>query len=283
MLTVDQVTPPCAYHGEGPVWHEGWGGLRCVDMLAGDVLCVDTTSGSHDRIHVSNVAAAVRPRSSGGMVVATERGFALVRESGKVDQLDELWSDPSIRMNDGGCDPSGAFYCGSMAYDMRPGAGRLYRLNTDLTTSVVIGSVTVSNGLAWSPDGSVAYYVDSPTQRIDMFEYSPARGLESRRPAVRVDARYGMPDGLTVDCAGNLWVALWGGGAVHCYTPQGELLERIELPVRQVTACVFGGADLGDLYITTSQLQDSGGQPGAGAIYRARPGATGVPALSFAA
>src|SRR5215213_8514930 len=145
------VTDPVAFHGEGPVWSQRWGSLRWVDMLAGDVLSL-TASGEVDRRHVGAVAAAVRPRTRGGAVIAVERGFALEDGDGTVTPLPEVWSDPGVRMNEGGCDPDGRFWCGSMAYDQAPGAAAMYRLDPDGAVSRVLDGITVSNGLAWSPD-----------------------------------------------------------------------------------------------------------------------------------
>ncbi|MFD2422502.1 SMP-30/gluconolactonase/LRE family protein [Amycolatopsis pigmentata] len=281
MSTVDQVTDPLSYHGEGPVWFAGWPGLRWVDMLAGDVLELDAVTREVSRHHVGTVAAALRPRPDGGAVLAVERGFALANHSlDEIEPLGELWSDSGVRMNEGGCDPDGRFYCGSMAYDTRAGAGKLYRLDAGGTVRTVLTGVTISNGLAWSPDGTTAYYIDTPSQRIDRFDYDGE--LTGRRPAVLVPPEAGAPDGMTVDADGRLWVALWGGSAVHCYTPEGKLEERVTLPVTQVTACAFGGPDLDELFITTSrQGIGDGEQPEAGALFSYRPGVRGIPVLTF--
>jgi sugar lactone lactonase YvrE len=283
LSTVEQITDPLAEHGEGPVWHAGWPGLRWVDMLAGDVLELDRPTGRVTRHHVGTVAAALRPRQDGGAVLALERGFALANHDlTEIHLLPELWSDPGIRMNDGDCDPDGRFYCGSMAYDMRPGAGALYRLDQDGTAAAVLTGVTISNGLAWSPDNATAYYVDTPTQRVDAFDYDPDAGLSNRRPAVHIPTDAGAPDGLTVDAEGNLWVALWGGSAVRCYSPTGELLDHLDVPTSQVTACTFGGPDLDELYVTTSRQDvDPAAQPEAGALFRAHPGTRGLPTRSY--
>lgn len=282
MTRAEQLTEPHAHHGEGPVWTERWG-LRWVDMLAGDVLTL-RPGGHVDRNRVGAVAAMLRPRRDGGAVIAVERGFALAGDDlADPRPLPPLWSDPGIRMNEGGCDPAGRVYCGSMAYDKRRGAGALYRMDPDGRVEVAVPGVTVSNGLAFSPDGATAYYVDTGTRRVDAFDWDPDRGLHGRRPLVRVPEGAGAPDGLTVDAEGCLWVALWGGSAVRRYTPAGALDGVVELPVTQVTACAFGGPDRRDLFVTTSREEVApGSQPVAGAVFRAEVGVRGLPVLPFA-
>jgi sugar lactone lactonase YvrE len=278
----EQLTDPVAYHGEGPVWSERWGGLRWVDMLAGDVLSL-AADGTIGRRHVGAVAACVRPRLGGGAVIAIERGFALEDAGGQVTPLGELWSDERVRMNEGGCDPDGRFYCGSMAYDERPGAAALYRLDPDGSAHLVLEGLTISNGLDWSPDGDRAYYVDSPTHSIDTFDYEPEAGLVRRRPFVEIAADLGDPDGLTVDREGGVWVALWGGSAVHRYSPEGDLDLVVEVGARQVTACALGGADLDRLFITTSREGlGSGEDPLAGSLFTVEAGVRGQPVREFA-
>jgi sugar lactone lactonase YvrE len=273
----EQITASVAYHAEGPVWVDR---LHWVDMLAGDVLSLGP-DGTVDRRHVGSVVAALRPRTSGGFVYAVERGFALDDGVGTpVRALPELWTTDAVRMNEGGCDPDGRFYCGSMAYDETPGAASLYRLDPDGSVTAVMRDLTVSNGLEWSPDGRLAYYVDSATGRIDVLDYERERGLTNRRPFVVIET--GAPDGLTVDAEGGIWVAIWGGGAVHRYTPEGLLSEVIELPATQVTACTFGGADLDVLFITTSREGlPASDEPAAGALFRVRPGVAGRPVRPF--
>lgn len=285
MIAVEQVTESCTHHGEGPVWDVDASVLRWVDMLAGDVLTFDPASGEVARMHVGEVAAALRPRAEGGLVIANERGFCLLdRDETRPRQAAEAWTDPDVRMNDGGCDPQGRFYCGSMAYDASPGRGALYRFDLDGSVSQVLDGVTISNGIAWSRDGTHVYYIDSPTQRVDVFDFEPGAGtFENRRPVVEVDPDDGLPDGMTLDAEGGLWVAIFNGGAVRHYTPDGRLDAVVDLGPRRVTACTFGGVDLGDLYITTSReglTPDE--QPTAGALFRCRPGVQGLPALTYA-
>ena len=281
-MRAEQVTDPVAYHGEGPVWSTRWGGLRWVDMLAGDVIELSDDGAIHRR-HVGSIAAAIRPRARGGAVIGVERGFALEEPDGTLTQLESLWTHDRVRMNEGACDPDGRFYCGSMAYDRSPGGGSLYRLDPDRSVHAVVEHVTISNGLDWSPDGSRAYYNDTETYRVDVFDYDRDSGLSARRPFVEIRPEHGRPDGLTVDAYGGVWVAMNNGGAVHRYSTDGRLDAVVDVPARKVTACTFGGPHLDQLFITTSReglAPDD--DPLAGSLFRADTGIAGQLVREFA-
>jgi len=174
-----QLTAPEATHAEGPVFCADWGGLRWVDMLAGDILHLDAKTGAVERWSVGRVAAAFRPRTTGGMIIATEREFVVGDFGGPVRSVGVAFTDPAIRFNDGGCDPAGRFLCGTMAYAGTPGAGSLYRLaGEDIET--VIDKVTISNGLEWTADAERVFYVDTPTGRVDQFDSDVGGGALSK-------------------------------------------------------------------------------------------------------
>ncbi|MGY1803346.1 SMP-30/gluconolactonase/LRE family protein [Blastococcus sp. SYSU D00922] len=279
-MRAEQLTDAIAFHGEGPVWWPDGTGLRCVDMLAGDVLTL-AADGTVGRVHVGDVAAVVRPRAGGGAVIAVERGFALQDADGAVTTLDPVWTDPGIRMNEGGCDPQGRLWCGSMAYDQTPGAAAMHRLDPDGSVRRVFGDLTVSNGLEWSPDGSLVYYADTATHRIDVLDYDRETGLTGRRPFVTLGDD-GNPDGLTVDAEGGVWVALYGAGAVHRYDSTGRLDAVVEVPTPNTTACTLGGPDLDQLFVTTSrQGMGPDDDPRAGALFRVEAGVRGLPVRAF--
>jgi sugar lactone lactonase YvrE len=170
-----------------------------------------------------------------------------------------------------------------MAYAKTPGAAALYRLDPDGSTRVVLEHVTISNGLEWSPDGSRAYYTDTETHRVDVFDYDREAGLTNRRALVHVPPDDGRPDGLTVDAEGGVWVALNRSGTVRRYTPQGTADAVVEVPPRQVTACTFGGERLDRLYMTTSRENlPPGEDPLAGSLFVAEVGVRGRPVREFA-
>ncbi|WP_461021797.1 SMP-30/gluconolactonase/LRE family protein [Thalassiella azotivora] len=280
MDDVENVTGPVAHHAEGPCWSPTWGGLRFVDLTAGDLL---TLHGDRvRRRHVGEVAAFVRPRSGGGFVVALERTLALAgSEDDELRPLPPLWEDPGVRFNDGGCLPSGTLFAGSMAYDGSPGRGALLRVGTDLGVAPFVEQAGVANGFGVSPDGSRAYWVDSTTQRVDVFDVD-GDALVDRRPFAHVDAEDGTPDGLAVDAEGGVWVALFGGSVVRRHDADGRLDAVVPLPVSQVTACAFGGEDLDVLYVTTSrQGLPEQAEPQAGSVFAVTPGCRGLPVLPF--
>jgi sugar lactone lactonase YvrE len=266
-MRAEQFTEVVSEHGEGPVWLPDRG-LHCVDMDNGDVLRFAADGAVTERLHVGAIAAVIRPRVSGGLVVAAERHLVLFDERGGRTDLPETFADSSVRFNDGGCAPDGSFYCGTMAYDQAPGRGRLFRFEADGGTDVVLPSVTVSNGFWFSPDGSLAYYNDTPTQHVDVFDWAPDTFLTNRRHFVEIDPDHGSPDGLTVDADGYVWVACWGGSAVRRFTPDGRLDAVVEVPATHVSSCTIGGASGETLFITTSRQGLSADEAGAaGAVF----------------
>jgi sugar lactone lactonase YvrE len=279
----EQFTNPCTFHGEGPFWDANNNRLLLVDMLAGAVVEVDADGGSR-RHKLGTVAAAIRARRSGGYVLATENQFALLGpDLSEQTVLPPVFTDPLIRMNDGGCDPQGRFYCGTMAYDETPGAGTLYRLDPDGSVHVTLREVTISNGLQWNRAGDTVFYADTPTGRVDSFTFDPASGAFTDRRTFTEISGGGHPDGMAIDEEDGIWVALWGGGAVHRYDWTGRLDLIVDLPVSNVTACAFGGPELKTLFITTSrQGLDEDDQPEAGGVFRYEAGVRGAPQHAFA-
>ncbi len=287
MPRAEQVTDRIAAHGEGPVWDEAGGQLLSVDLEEGALLRYDPATGAVARHEVADVLAVLRPRTAGGWVVAAERRFALLDavptgpggpEGGRLESsmLAPLWERGRVRFNEGACDPQGRFWAGSMAYDQAPGGGALWRLDPDGQAHRMLDAVTVSNGLSWFAEDS-AYYVDTPTRRVDVLRTDPASGaLLGREPFARVPDDLGDgPDGLAVDAEGGLWVAVYGGGCVLHVDASGTLVDRVDVAARQTTSCTFGGPDLDVLYVTTS-TQGAEGEPGAGALFAHRPGVRGV-------
>lgn len=275
--------------GEGPVWDPVAGCLYFVDILRGLVHRADAATRTSRTFPIGRMVGAVAPTEDGDLVLAVQGGFArLDPTTGNVRVVAEVDADrPDIRMNDGSCDPAGRFWAGTMALDERPRAGHLYRLDPDGRVHTMLSGVSISNGIDWSADARLMYFIDTPTSAIDVFDFDVATGaIENRRTVVRVPPDEGFPDGMTLDAEGRIWVALWGGGAVHCYRPDGSRDAVIRVPTTCPTSCAFGGADLGDLFITTATIKrtdrERAEQPSAGGVFVARPGVVGLPPHRFA-
>ena len=272
--------------GEGPIWDSSRGTLLFVDIMAGDVYEFDPVAGSHAIFDVGQPVSAVVPTVRGDWMMATRDGFArLDPHTGATSLAAIVENDrPENRMNDGYCDPRGRFWAGTMSTKHVPEAGALYRLDTNGAVTCMLQHVTTSNGIDWSRDGRLMYYVDTGTRRIDLFDFDAAAGtIANRRPLVTFADGEGKPDGLVLDADGCLWVALWDGGAIRRYTPDGRLDRVVTMPVSRPTKCAFGGSDLSELFITSARPAPSAGaaEPHAGSVFHCRPGVRGRRAVLF--
>ena len=281
---------PVAALGEGPRWDAATGTLLWVDIVGRVVHRYDPRTGA-DEIHpVRDIPSLALPRSDGGVLVGMPGGiFALdaAEATAPAPPLVTIEADrPGNRTNDGACDPAGRLWVGTMARDEASPTAGLYRVGLDLSVTRVLDGTTISNGLGWSPDGATFYFIDSPTRRVDAFDFDPVTGaLENRRPVAAVEIDGAVPDGMSVDAEGCLWVALHGGWGLRRYAPDGDLLAEMRLPVARITSCCFGGPELRDLYVTTRRdgLSDAemAQQPLAGALLRLDPGVAGLPTYAF--
>ena len=275
-----------AFVGEGPVWDPRSGKVIWVDIPNNHVFSTDPTSGQTTRRELDKAAGIVLPRASGGYVAALQDGFYALPDDGEPELISPVDADnPITRLNDGETDPQGRFWAGTMGWEAEPNAGALYRLDPDGTVTQVLAGITISNGLGWSPDGSTMYYVDTPTMRVDRFDFDPVSGdITNRREFVTVRHGGGRPDGLTVDSEGAVWVATWPGYGVHRYLPDGTLDAVIPLPVSNVSSIELGGPDMRDAWITTAwellSDEEHAAQPLAGSLFHTRvqvPGQVRVP------
>jgi sugar lactone lactonase YvrE len=276
--------------GEGPIWDDRRQRLLFVDIMRGHVHEFDPVTGADRVVEFSWPVGAVALTENGDWILAAIDGFYRANpESGAVQLVTSVEADrPDNRMNDGYVDARGRFWAGTMSMRKERGQGTLYRLDQDGVAYPIVSGVSTSNGIDWSPDNRTAYYVDTPTGRIDVFDFFLSTGaIENRRPFVTIPPGAGHPDGLIVDSEGFVWVCLWKGGAVRRYSPDGKLDRVIEMPVSLVTKCAFGGPDLDVLFITTAWIDLSedqrAEQPLAGGLFRCRPGVKGKAINRFGA
>ena len=289
---VELVLDAKARLGEGAVWDAGPRLLYWVDIEGHEVHVFDPAAGRDRSFALGDYVGTVVPREKGGVALTLGRAFvALDLETRKVSVLAEPEEERARlgnRFNDGKCDPRGRFWAGTMAVSEAAAAGALYRLDPDRRVHRMLDAVSISNGIVWSANADLMYYIDTPTREVAVFDYDDATGaIANRRVAVRFPARHGWPDGMTMDAEGLLWIAEWDGGCVSRWDPAtGKLARRVKLPVSRVTSCAFGGPGLDELYVTTawSRLDPARrrAQPSAGSLFRFRPGVKGVPAHAFA-
>jgi len=270
--------------GEGALWVERRQLLFWVDIWGMIVHTYDPKTEHHHSIQLDQRVGTIVSRKSGGAVVALKKGFAtLDLEAGKYEMIATPDGVEGNRFNDGKCDPRGRLWAGTMDDNEKSRSGSLYCLETDLhTVSLKVKDINISNGICWSLDHKTMYYIDTPTHRVDAFDYNVETGeIANRRPVVDVPYDLGYPDGMTIDSEGKLWVALWGGSAITRWDPEtGKLLQKIPIPTPKVTSVAFGGEDLSTLFVTTAS---KGIDPfPAGSLFTVKNvGVRGVPSFEY--
>lgn len=268
--------------GEGPTWDPATQRLIWVDILSSRVHTFDPATGRRTVRATEQHVGAAKPTADGGLVVNLRDGVGRYAPDGAFAWVvhDPV---PGRRGNDAAVAPDGALWAGTMRYDARTGGGTLTRVAPDGSAQQVLSDVTISNGLGWSPDGALMYYIDTPTRRVDVFTVTDDGCAADRRTLVDTSAFPGSPDGLTVDADGCVWAAFWEGGSVRRFTPEGELDRVVELPVSRPTACAFGGPELTDLYVTSARTEVApGAEPLAGSVLVVPGAGRGLPQPAFA-
>ena len=258
--------------GEGPVWVAREQACYWVDIKGRKIFRLDS-SGALRTWETPFRIGSLAVRKMGGFVAGTEAGFAFVDlESDRF----EVFANPESnlsgnRFNDGKLDRSGRFWAGTMDDSEQSASGSLYRLDADRSWLRFDEGYRVTNGPAFSRDGRRMYHNDSARQVTFVFDLD-ADGVPANR---RIFARYGesdgYPDGMTVDADNCLWIAFWDGWCLRRYSPEGNCIELIGLPVQRPTSCTFGGPDLTQLYVTSASVglsvEERSGQPCAGGLF----------------
>jgi sugar lactone lactonase YvrE len=279
-LTAELAVPSQCELAEGPFWDAGRGLMRWVDILRGQVHSLEMATGQHSCFDAGTYLGTAGLTRDGGLILALSDRFARCDTDGaNLRPVDGFTADgTTFRFNDGKPDPYGNFWAGTCSREERGPYGTMYRLSPDGAVTEQFGDIGLSNGLDWSEDRTAFFFADSHAGGVDVFTTDPETGaLGKRRRFAEVAG--GVPDGLTLDAEGGLWLAVWGSGELRRYTPDGELDVIVSLPVSQVTSAAFGGDDLATLYITTAREDftpaDLAAQPHAGDIFACTPGVTG--------
>lgn len=286
---VEPIGDVVAELGEGPYWVPEDDCLLWVDIAAGLLHRTYFPSGETVTTDVGAASAAF-PAVGGGILTAGGSKLTALFPAERGQQwtsrvVGEVPVKEGVRFNDASVDAAGRVWVGTMHTGETDPVGKLYRLDPGGTLTTVVKGVTVSNGIGWSPDGTHMYYVDSPTRRVDVFDYDPATSEAfQRRVLADVSGYGGVPDGLTVDADGCTWVALNGGGLLLRLTPDGRRDAVVELPVTKPTSLAFGGPGLSDLFVTTAyeglSAAERAAEPLAGRLLRLHPGPVGLPSTT---
>lgn len=244
--------------GEGPVWDATQKVICWIDILNGKIHEYSPEKKIHKTIPVQQMIGTIAVCKDGNFIAALQNGFAFInRQSGEIKMINDPENHlPNNRFNDGKCDPAGRFWAGTMSLTDEPDKGNLYSLEKDGRIKKQISNVSISNGIAWSIDETILYYIDTPTFEIVAYNYEKSTGLISnKRVIIKIDKEEGAPDGMTIDTEGMLWIAHWDGWQVTRWNPAtSQKLLAIKLPVARVTSCTFGGDNLEDLYITSAKV-----------------------------
>ena len=277
--------------GEGPFWHTDQKRLYWLDVEKRQLHCFDPSTQVNISESLDRRVACIVPTNDDSFLLAGEGG------------IEEYWPETnewtslgnpeesllSNRLNDGKASPEGRFWFGSLSRTKDVHQASLYVMDHDGTIRQILSGLTNSNGLGWSPDGATFYHIDTPTRHISAFDYdADYGGIRNRRIVVRFPdvPDMGLPDGMTVDSEGMIWVAHWEGARVTRWNPvSGEILAEVRVPADQVTSVTFGDEGLYTLYITTARYnltpEKLVGQPYAGGLFAVEPGVTGLPTNIF--
>jgi sugar lactone lactonase YvrE len=276
--------------GEGPIYDNEV--LFWVDLLDDCIYKYDFKSNEVNKLELGQNPGAIAFKENGRLIGALQNGFYNIDFDKKIVELIKNPEDdkPNNRFNDGKCDPAGRFWAGTMSKELDSGygdytpKGKLYCINHNYDIDLKIDEVIISNGIDWSPDFKTLYFIDTPRQNVVAWDYSLDDGsIRNPREVISLKSEKGMPDGMCIDKEGKLWIAMWGGSSVTRWDPvKGTLIDRIELPVLNVTSCTFGGKDYNDLFITTASTgTDKNKYPLAGSVFVCTPTIGGGPTNKF--
>ncbi len=285
-MQADLLLDAKAALGESPAWDEKTQTLYWVDILGNRVHAFK--DGRDDFLQLDEFVGCVAPRRDGDLVAALHASFwTLNLVAGKQALLASVSEPATNRFNDGKCDPAGRLLAGTMDMDEKAASGNLYSLTAGHFPRKLLDGIRISNGLAWSPDYKIFYYIDTPTRQVRAFDYDLETGnIANPRVAVEIPESMGWPDGMTSDMEGKLWIALWGGSRVSKWNPvTGEKEAEIAVPAPLVSSCVFGGARRDILFITTARvgLDESmlAKYPLSGGLFQIQTQTEGMPTFEF--
>ena len=282
MIATLLVRMPCEL-GEGPTWYKSRKTVFWVDILEKSIHEYDPATQRTNTWQIGHYVSLIIEQDQDNMLLAIQGGLASFNiQTRSLTLLAEIESGHSTnRTNDGAADPRGNIWIGTMDMHCAPDAGALYVVDHAYRVTRKLDRLSVPNGLVFDPAKNLLYHIDSATQQVRSYSYDPETlAMQFRKTILEIPKEKGSPDGMTIDAEGMLWIAQWGGFCVSRWNPEtGQLLATIEVPVPHVSACIFGGENLDQLYITTARenlsADDLKKYPDSGSLYVAQPGVKG--------
>jgi sugar lactone lactonase YvrE len=282
------VWPARALLGEGPLWSARENAVYWVDIKGRFLHRLSLADESKKSWPMpQRICWVIERRNQAGFVVGFKSGFAfLTLDPLSITPIGNPDANlPGNRLNDAKADGQGCIWAGSMDDEEIATSGSLFRLTPDLKWQTLDTGYRIANGPAFSSDGSRMYHTDSALRRIYVFDADAEGTISNKRVFVEFGSADGYPDGMTVDADDHLWVAHWGGSRVSRFRPDGSFERAIALPASQITSCVFAGAKLDRLFVTSAAIGLSdvqlAAEPLAGSLFEVDPGCTGLPARQF--
>lgn len=266
---------------EGPVWDSASSTLQYVDISGCALHTFDPATGKRTTLDLTQNIGCFALREGGGYIMGLAAGVYLWGAApNDVRKLPQPDFPPIVRSNDGKCDPTGRFWCGTADHIKGTQAGELYCILPDGRSYRMLEGLGCSNGLAFA--GNKVYFIDSPRRQVEEYTLDEATmTLKDMRVVVQLSPEHCSPDGMTMDTEGMLWVAHWGAGFVGRYNPlTGELLAKVTITASQCSSCCFGGSDMQTLFITSASVNKQH-EPDAGKVFSVRLPYKGVPSYKF--
>lgn len=283
-MKVDLLSASQCILGESPLWHAKRKCCYWVDIEGGILYEYNWLLQTTRKWNFDGRLSMVREGRANELILALNTAivkFDVVSE--KITKLVEIDSpDSGNRCNDGACDSSGRLWIGTMHMEQKQDAGALYMVDRNLNVIKKVPHTSISNGIVWSPDKKRLYFIDSPTRVVQSFVFNETTGeIIFEKNVIDVPSELGSPDGMAIDEEGMLWIAHWGGFGVYRWNPgNGKLLDKIELPVPQITACAFAGDQLDNLIITSArenlQKEELEKYPESGNVFVGKMGVKGL-------
>lgn len=271
--------------GEGPFWDSKRSRLHWVDIIGKKIISQNLDGSNIHALEVDGNPGCVVLSDDGTMVAGVDNQISSLDGDGNLLRvLADTKEGAGLRFNDGKCDSSGRFWVGSMDRKEKNKLGSLYSWNSIEGLVNREQGVTVSNGMGWSPDNSLFYYIDSPTREVSVYDFDLSTGsINNKRRFIGFSEEDGFPDGMTIDNEGRLWIAFWGGSKIMCVNPDSKAIEEVvSFPVSKITSCAFGGEKMDQLFITSAKVQvNEKDEPMAGKTFVVSLGVKGLPSFNL--